>query len=160
MQLCTEVERELKLIISEVTSWKYQNIRSHIQRALDSVTEFRRHLAQEPAAVFSAEEILRTLLRACETQNPKVVLPCLKLIQVMIEREAVLSEGLSLIVNLLKEQAAYSDDERIHTQVLLILQRVCGVRKLDAFVVELVFQVGVFPRTDHAGPRQYQGVLL
>eukprot|EP00397_Hematodinium_sp_SG-2012_P000704 GEMP01000705.1.p1 GENE.GEMP01000705.1~~GEMP01000705.1.p1 ORF type:complete len:1512 (+),score=273.28 GEMP01000705.1:87-4622(+) len=149
--LCSDVETELRTLCQE-TRRKYPSIKAHAERAIVKVREYCEDTTKQTE--FPVDDVLRALMAACDTFQPRLVIISISLVQRLLHHRLIHSGGLAIAINLLKEQVNATTDETVQLRVLQTLLLVLspeGGPWLNEIVSEQVIQVFF---TLHGSPNQ------
>lgn len=148
--LCQEVEGELRELSQECRK-RFPSIKDYTERAIAKIRHHRELVEQaaaEPAAPlpirppeFPLDEVLKSVLMACETFQSKIVLLSLSCLQKLIHRRVLKEATVAIVINLMKEQAT-NGDEAVQLKVLqTIMATPAHMTLLNEVVVEQLMQL-------------------
>lgn len=142
--LCQEVESELRELSRECRK-KFPVIKEYTERAILKIRHHGDLVEQDPTAQvpdFPLDEVLRSILMACETFQGRIVLISLACLQRLIHRRVLKDETIAIVINLMKEQAEKNHDETVQVKVLqTIMSTPPHMTLLNELVVEQLLQL-------------------
>lgn len=154
VQLCQEVEQELRELCTECRK-KLPSIKEYTERAILKIKHHRDVVEKAVAGAsagsgttvtlpeFPLQEVLSSILMACETFQHKIVLISLSCLQRLIHRRVLKEPSIAIVINLMKEQATNANnDEQVQLKVLqTVMLTPSHITLASELVLEQVLQL-------------------
>lgn len=139
--LCQEIESDLRDLCLECRK-KSPIIKDYTERAILKIRHHRDLVEQHgDIPVFPLDEVLRSILMACENYQNNLVMISLSCLQRLIHRRVLKEETVAIVINLMKEQAI-NGDEAVQLRVLqTIMLTPSHMTLMNEAVVEQLLQL-------------------